>query len=307
MYMGTIAVEQAKPHALRLSERIFSFPALLTAVLVAKVYWTCRDRIADPDMWWHLRNAQYLVANWRFPNVDMYSFTAAGSPWLNTQWLSELFYYAAFRAFGLQGIFLLFASVLAVMVVAVFYLCLDATDDPLASAIATIFGGLLAMVGFAPRTQLFAWLCFVAIYAILRRFRSGRDAPLWLIPVLFCVWINCHGSWLMGLAVYGIFVSAGLIRHDIGRLPAAPWSNRELKKLILTGLASIQTSELIYRCSTCKPLWLSISALSVRNGPPPATYYHHSSRVDAGGLPRSTRHIGPGGACSRICNSVSCP
>ncbi len=43
----------------------------------------------------------------------------------------------------------------------------------------------------------------------------------------------------MGLAVYGIFVCAGLIRHDIGRLPAAPWSNRELKKLILTGLASI--------------------------------------------------------------------
>jgi hypothetical protein len=222
-----------------LGRQIFSFPAFLAAVLVAKVYWTCRDRIADPDIWWHLRNAQYFATSFRFPNVDTYSFTAAGSPWVNHEWLSELFYYAAFRAFGLQGIFVVFASVLALLVVAVFSLCLKQTDDPLAAAIATIFGGLLAMVGFTPRTQHFGWLCFVAIYAILLRFRSEKRAPLWLIPVLFCVWVNCHGSWLIGLFIYAMFVGAGLIRRDIGRLAAAPWSNSELKKLIVTGLASV--------------------------------------------------------------------
>jgi hypothetical protein len=154
-------------------------------------------------------------------------------------WLSELFYYAAFRAFGLQGIFVVFASVLAVLVVAVYSLCLRQTDDPLAAAIASVFGGLLTMVGFTPRTQHFGWLCFVAIYAILLRFRSAKRAPLWLIPVLFCLWVNCHGSWLIGLFIYAMFVGAGLFRHDIGRLAAAPWSNSELKKLIVTGLASV--------------------------------------------------------------------
>jgi hypothetical protein len=223
----------------RLGRQIFSFRALLAVVLVAKVYWTCREQIADPDIWWHLRNAQYFAANLRFPNIDTYSFTAAGSPWVNHEWLSELFYYAAFRTFGLQGIFVVFASALAVLVVAVFSLCLKQTDDPLAAAIATIFGGLLAMVGFTPRTQHFGWLCFVAIYAILLGFRSKRRGPLWLIPVLFCVWVNCHGSWLIGLFIYVMFVGAGLIRRDIGRLVAAPWSNSELKKLILTGLASV--------------------------------------------------------------------
>jgi len=223
----------------RLGRQIFSFRALLAVVLVAKVYWTCRDQIADPDIWWHLRNAQYFAANLRFPNIDTYSFTAAGSPWVNHEWLSELFYYAAFRTFGLQGIFVVFASALAVLVVAVFSLCLKQTDDPLAAAIATIFGGLLAMVGFTPRTQHFGWLCFVAIYAILLRFRSKRRAPLWFVPVLFCVWVNCHGSWLIGVFIYAMLVGAGLIRHDIGRLAAAPWSNSELQKLIVTGLASV--------------------------------------------------------------------
>jgi hypothetical protein len=223
----------------RLSRVLSSFPALLIGILFAKVYWTCRTSIADPDIWWHLRNAQYLLTHLHFPNLDMYSFTAAGSPWVSHEWLSELFYYGAFSSFGLRGIFVAFASVLAILVVAVFRLCLKEAQDPLAAAVAAIFGGLLAGVGFTPRTQHFGWLCFVGIYAILLRFRSARRAPLWLIPVLFCVWVNCHGTWLIGLAVYTIFVCAGLIRRDIGHLAAAPWSNHELKKLSVTGFASV--------------------------------------------------------------------
>jgi hypothetical protein len=223
----------------RLGRLISSFPALLVAILIAKVYWTCRTSIADPDIWWHLRNAQYLLANLHFPNVDTYSFTAAGSPWINHEWLSELFYYGGFHVLGLRGIFIVFASVLAVLVVAVFWLCLKQAQDPLAAAIAAIFGGLLAAVGFTPRTQHFGWLCFIGIYAILLRFRSERRAPLWLIPVLFCVWINCHPSWLIGLCIYAIFVCAGLVRRDIGHLAAAPWSRHEVKQLIATGLASV--------------------------------------------------------------------
>jgi hypothetical protein len=241
MSLETIVVEQ--PPQLRMPARlaaaISSFPAIIVAVLVGKVYWTCRDNIADPDLWWHLRNAQYLTQTLSFPRLESYSFTAAGWPRINHEWLSELFYYAAFRALGLEGIFIVFASVLAVLVVAVFCLCRKETKDPVVAGVATLFGGFLAMVGFAPRTEHFAWVCFVAMYALLLRFRSGKPAPLWLIPILFAIWINCHGSWLIGLSVYAIFLLSGLIRRDIGRLSAAPWSNSELKKLIVTGVASL--------------------------------------------------------------------
>src|SRR6202030_3264414 len=114
--------------------------------------------------------------------LESYSFTAAGSPRINHEWLSELFYYAAFRALGLRGIFIVFASVLAVLVVVVFYLCRKETKDTLLAGVATLFGGFLAMVVFAPRTEHFAWLCFLGIYMVFLRFRSGKRAPLWLIP-----------------------------------------------------------------------------------------------------------------------------
>ena len=64
----------------QLGRKLSSFPALIVAILIARVYWTCRDNIVDPDLWWHLRNAQYFLKTFHFPNIDTYSFTAAGSP-----------------------------------------------------------------------------------------------------------------------------------------------------------------------------------------------------------------------------------
>ena len=217
---------------------VTSFPGLLAALLVAELYWTCRDRIVDPDIWWHLKNAQYLLTTGHFPNFDSYSFTAAGSPWINHEWLGGLCFYAAYHAFGLRGIFLLFIFLLAAMAVTVFRLA-QTSGGPYAAAITTLAGGLLSIVGFSPRTQLFGWLCFLGIYAILLRVRSGRPAPLWLVPILFCVWINFHGSWLLGLLIYGLVVGCGLIRRNIGCLAAAPWSPTEVRRLAIAGVASV--------------------------------------------------------------------
>jgi hypothetical protein len=177
--------------------------------------------------------------NHAFPCTDSYSFTAAGSSWVNHDWFSEVLYYTVFNALGLRGVFLLCSFVLAVIVVAVFLLSFERAKDPFAAAIAAFSGTVLAAVGFAPRTQLFGWLCFIGVYAIMLRFRSVRRGPLWLIPVLFAIWINCHGSWLIGFAVFGIFIGAGLIKRDLGPLAAAPWSTTDLKMLGATGIASL--------------------------------------------------------------------
>jgi hypothetical protein len=73
-------------------------------VLAAVIFRYCPRGLAEPDIWWHLRNAAYLFQHHSFPRVDTYSFGAAGLPRLNYEWLSEIPFLLGFDAGGLQGL-----------------------------------------------------------------------------------------------------------------------------------------------------------------------------------------------------------
>jgi hypothetical protein len=234
------AVATPSPSAVsRLGRELTGFPATLLATLIAYVFWKCRGNIADPDIWWHLKNAEYMVRNLAFPRFDMYSFTVRGDPWMAHEWLPELIYYGAYRVGGWIGIFALFAGLGAALFGGVFLLCRRENSDPLAAFLASLLGVLLATVGLGPRMQTFGWLCFLGVYAILVDFRSTRNTrKLWLIPPLFLLWINCHAGWLLGLAMLALFVGAGFLQADIGSIAASPWTRHELGKLLQVGACS---------------------------------------------------------------------
>ena len=86
-----------------LAASMFSFPVMCMFLLAAAIFGFSVKQIAEPDIWWHLRNAAYLFLHHSFPSVDSYSFGAAGSPWLNHEWLSEIPLYLGFKTMGLRG------------------------------------------------------------------------------------------------------------------------------------------------------------------------------------------------------------
>ena len=69
------------PEASEKLRSIFPFHLLLAAVLLIFVYMIGGGGVGDPDIWWHLKNAQYLFTTGKLPSSDMYSFTVAGHPW----------------------------------------------------------------------------------------------------------------------------------------------------------------------------------------------------------------------------------
>jgi len=74
---------------------------------------------------------------------------------------------------------------------------------------------------------------------ILQRFRLRGHAPLWFIPPLFCLWINTHGSWSLGMVLFFLIAASGLISGTWGRIDSAGWTPTQLRKLIITGAASV--------------------------------------------------------------------
>src|SRR5215510_13646382 len=95
---------------LSLLRTVFSFPAMLILLVLAVVWILASGKANDPDIWWHLRNAEYLMQAHHLPNQDMYSFTVGGGAWMNHEWLAEVPFYLAFRADGLAGVTILWIA-----------------------------------------------------------------------------------------------------------------------------------------------------------------------------------------------------
>jgi len=211
--------------------RVFSFPAALTAVVVTTVFAIARTGLADPDIWWHLRNAQYFFASHQWLRADVYSYTVYGRPWIDHEWLAEIPYDLAWRGFGVVGIKVLSLLVLEVIFCGLFYLCWQKSGNIKASAVACYFAILLGSVSFGPRTILFGYAYLLALLLILGNFRARGRARLWWLPILFCAWINTHGSWSLGLIVFAIFIAGGLVEGRWGSVEAVRWTSAQIRQL----------------------------------------------------------------------------
>lgn len=216
-----------------------SFLVVLTFIVLTIVFALAHGSVADPDIWWHLHNADYLVQHHALPRSDMYSYTVPGHTWINHEWLAELPYYFGWRALGLRGIDAVTFAVLSLIFLGLLYLCYRQSRHYKASVVACCYAALLASVSFGPRTILFGYACLVALLIVLQRFRQKGGGPVWLIPPLFCLWVNTHGSWLIGLIVFSIIVAAGLFEGRWGAVTAEAWTPAQRNKMLLAWCASV--------------------------------------------------------------------
>jgi len=217
----------------------FSFLVVLGFVFLTLVFILAHGKVADPDIWWHLHNADYLIHQHSFPRFDMYSFTVPGHPWMNHEWLAELPYYFAWRLLGLRGVDAAALAVLTFVFFGVLYLAYRECGNFKAAILASSYSVFLGRVSFGPRTILFGYACLVVLLIILQRFRQRGHAHLWIIPPLFCLWVNTHGSWFIGMIIFSMIVAAGLVKLKWGLIDSEPWTASQRKRLLLAWGASV--------------------------------------------------------------------
>jgi hypothetical protein len=220
------------------SKNFCPLPILLFSFIALGIFLLADLRIADADIWFHLRNAQELLSRYSFLRQDLYTFTSLGSPLVNHEWLSELAYYLAFRAWGLPGLLGLSMVLLGLIFGGVYYLAMLRGADCGSAALVTGAGVVLGSYSFGPRMNLLGWLCLTALLIVLERFRR-TGTRIWMAVPLFVLWINLHGSWPFGLIVLAIYLLAGLGEFQVGTVAAKRWTSVELRKLcsvmIVTG------------------------------------------------------------------------
>jgi hypothetical protein len=194
--------------------------------------------LRDPDLWWHLANARLLFSTGHFIHTEPYSFTVAGQDWVNPEWLAEVPYWLSYRAFGLRGIYLLTWLAVCVNIVLVYWRGYARARNADASFWAAGIGFLLMTVNAGPRMIAFGYAALSLECLILESSGRGHRRLLWWLPLVFCAWVNLHGSWIIGIALLVLYIGTGLFGFEWGAIAQQQLDRADRRRLITVLVAS---------------------------------------------------------------------
>jgi hypothetical protein len=89
----------------------------------------------------------------------------------------------------------------------------------------------LATPSFTMRPQMLGYLFLVLTLIALQLFRQGKQWAIWLLPAMFLVWVNTHGSFIIGLGVILVYLVCGLKEFRVGAIEAKKWTPKERVRL----------------------------------------------------------------------------
>jgi hypothetical protein len=220
----------------QLLRRVFSFPVVLASLLVAAVLVPGRLFAVDPDLWWHIKVGESILATHRWPATDPYSFTVFGQPWIAYEWLAEVLWATVMRRGGVRGLEVLLIILGSAVMLALYGYTTLCSGNSKAGFVACAVLLVLANASFSLRPQMLGYLFLILTLIALELFRQGKRGALWFLPALFLAWVNTHGSFVVGLGVIFVYWLSGLKEFRVGGIEAQPWSAFDRRRISLVFL-----------------------------------------------------------------------
>lgn len=230
----------------RLATGAVSFVALLVVVCFLA------GTAPDADLWGHLTFGRDIVQTGWVHTSDPYSF-ASDQPWINHEWLAEVVMWSAYSVGGAPGLVALKLFMACIAGIALLETwrprgLSGARRDAMVFVTALSTWPVLATM----RPQAFSVAFFGVLLLTLDRVRSGGRRWLVALPLIFALWVNTHGGWIVGAGVLAVVVACSWFD------PA--WSNRDRLLLFATACASA----LATLCNPYGPAMLGFLVETVR-------------------------------------------
>ena len=224
-----------------------SSSVVLRSLLFVSIFSLAAVPPIDPDLWWHLANGRLLVATVSIPHADVYSFSAAGQPWVMHEWLADLGMYGLFKLAGLPLLVGFFALVVVASAAFLYRLLRRSSLGSAAAVVLTLAGALAGSTAWGARPQLLNTLFAGALLVGLVQYRQGR-LHAWMLPPFIWLWANLHSGFVAGLIISGLFVAGetfdawrGTVSIPRPRIVALAWGIGASVLLAVVNPFGIQT------------------------------------------------------------------
>ncbi len=199
------------------------FAVVITGCLIFALLLFLPPILNDSDTLWQIRAGEWILDHRAIPATDPFSFTAGDRRWFSHEWLAETLMALAYRAGGLKGVMVLAAAATGLTAGVLLHHLRRFLPGAYAYA-----GLVVALCCAAPsmlaRPHLIAWPCLALWCGGLVAARANRTAPAWALLCVMLIWVNLHGSFMLGLLLPGAFMIEALLDPGAGRPIFFAWN-----------------------------------------------------------------------------------
>jgi hypothetical protein len=192
---------------MRLSfDRLWVWVALTLPALVSLLV-----PIAAVDLAYQVRAGEEILRTGVIPAVETWTFTVAGTPWTDQQWLAQVLLALGFRVGGWELLVVLRAALVSLSIGLLVATAMARGARARTASILGLLAFALAAPALALRPQLFAIAIFAAMLLLVAR-RQRNPRAIWLAPLLVIAWANIHGSFVLAPILLGYAWLDDLVR-----------------------------------------------------------------------------------------------
>jgi hypothetical protein len=212
---------------------------MLAGLLAVLAVLTVRSRFDDLDMWWHLKMGEVIWTTHTIPLTDTFSYTSNHQALVPQEWLAQVAIYGAWKWAGFPGLMFWLCLLTAAVLIAGYILCSLYSGNVKVAFVGAMIIWLFATVGFAVRPQMISYLLLIAELVVIYLGRTRNPRWFFWLPALFAVWINCHGSFILGIILAAVILFTSLFSFQAGSLTAQRWNSRARRMMAFSLLLSV--------------------------------------------------------------------
>lgn len=167
--------------------------------------------LSDGDTGWHIRTGEMVLDTGQVPQKDPFSFTKPGETWFAWEWLSDVVFALLHRSFGLPGIVLLAAALIAgSATVLLSHMIWRGASFLLAMPLTVIVVGVSSN-HYLARPHVFTLFLLPVCLWIVDRDRRRPSGLVWALIPVTAIWTNLHGGFMALIACLGLLMAASAI------------------------------------------------------------------------------------------------
>jgi len=194
---------------------------------------TSKDNLlGDADIGYHIRAGEYIMDNFTVPAHDLFSYTTPPLMWTAHEWLSEVILALVHRAFGLTGLVVFMAFIIAsVYAILLKFLRVSGVSIVVAACIVALAAGA-SIIHWHARPHIFSLMLTLIWYIILDTYQYRQKNYLYVLPPLMLLWVNLHGGFIAGLMFLAVYITGNFLKVFFRKGERRDASDR-LKTLLL--------------------------------------------------------------------------